>query len=412
MSVFSTLLTMEHARATLTRCLVFTREQFLIVRCRCVSGRWSRPQEMTAQFTGACTKNRSHLSRSGTFSVNICSVSTLPDFFCIEQAIIIISIIIAILQAPLNILMDFLFDDIITAPTVDKVKIMKRMSSINSSGVVGRAIRRASNAVRRMSNVVQSGLVAVTRQSSFAATLDYLAPKNDEGKRIVFTSNDFVRDIPDDVLKTHAMVAASDVASYLSAPTTVRRETSMAAVTTSSLGREESAYDLLVKNIKKQRTQFTKDSKAYFDAQWGWNSIDSTFLVPQRRGQSCCRQTSAQLSEEIVKKEIESVKLVADSKYKKLKNAPDIHVCVPQISHSCFYDVCCMVQIGLEVFHIFICDLLGRSTSAAKIFASITDEEFRHTMIVTPTAKILAWIAILFFNLFFVYFVALKVSWK
>lgn len=231
------------------------------------------------------------------------------------------------MQAPLNILVDFLFDDIVTAPTVDKVKIMKRMSSVNTGGVVTRAMRRASNAVRRMSNVVQSGLVAVTRKSPLAAALDYMAPKDDEGQRIVFTSSEFVRDIPDDILRTHAMVAASDVTAFLNAPTTVRRETSMAGVV-SSPSVNETAYDQLVRNINKQRAQFTKDSKAYFDAQWGWDSAQNTFVAPQKKRAKllCASDGNAHISEEIVKKEIESVQLVADSKYKKLKNAPDIHV--------------------------------------------------------------------------------------
>lgn len=54
--------------------------------------------------------------------------------------------------------------------------------------------------------------------------------------------------------------------------------------------------------------------------------------------------------------EIEDVKTIYQAKHKKLKTASD-------------------VQIGMEIMHLFIVDLLGRGTAAAKIFDTKTSEE-------------------------------------
>jgi hypothetical protein len=75
------------------------------------------------------------------------------------------------------------------------------------------------------------------------------------------------------------------------------------------------------------------------------------------------------------------------------------------------------VQIGLEVMHLFIIDLLGKNTPAAKIFDTLTCEEFQHSRVVTKTAKRMAWCAVIVLNVYFVYFSVLRgmtrsVSWQ
>jgi len=72
---------------------------------------------------------------------------------------------------------------------------------------------------------------------------------------------------------------------------------------------------------------------------------------------------------------------------------------------------------GLEILHLFIKDLLGRVTPAAKIFSSKTDEDFEHTEIVTKNAKRLAVLSLVGVNIFFVYFSILTgfrrgISWQ
>jgi len=91
---------------------------------------------------------------------------------------------------------------------------------------------------------------------------------------------------------------------------------------------------------------------------------------------------------EIISKQLA---LVADEVMKrneKLKIATDAHT-------------------GLEILHLFIKDLLGRSTPAAIIFETKADEDFEHTEVVTKTAKRLAMLALAAINIFFVYFAIL-----
>jgi hypothetical protein len=60
--------------------------------------------------------------------------------------------------------------------------------------------------------------------------------------------------------------------------------------------------------------------------------------------------------------------------------------------------------VGLEIMHLFVCDLLGWGSAAQIIFETKTKEEFKHSIVVTPMAKKLAWVALICINLFFVYF--------
>jgi hypothetical protein len=47
--------------------------------------------------------------------------------------------------------------------------------------------------------------------------------------------------------------------------------------------------------------------------------------------------------------------------------------------------LCTDMQAGMEILHLFVVDLLGRHTPATKIFQGKTDEDFRHSMVVTKT---------------------------
>ena len=62
----------------------------------------------------------------------------------------------------------------------------------------------------------------------------------------------------------------------------------------------------------------------------------------------------------------------------------------------------------MEMMHLFMCDLLGWGHPAQIIFETKTSEEFRHSMVVTNTAKVFAWALIIVMNLFFVYFSVLR----
>jgi hypothetical protein len=58
--------------------------------------------------------------------------------------------------------------------------------------------------------------------------------------------------------------------------------------------------------------------------------------------------------------------------------------------------------------HLFILDLLGRDTRAAQIFRSKTEEDFRHTQVVTRSTKVLCVLMIVAVNVFFALFTILR----
>jgi hypothetical protein len=63
---------------------------------------------------------------------------------------------------------------------------------------------------------------------------------------------------------------------------------------------------------------------------------------------------------------------------------------------------------GLEMLHLFMLDLLGRKTIAAKIFREKFGEEFGHSRVVVDKQKYVAAAALLALNAFFIYFVMIK----
>ena len=122
-----------------------------------------------------------------------------------------------------------------------------------------------------------------------------------------------------------------------------------------------------------------------FDQQWGidptgeFSSGDESIIPCMKHKEGAYNIISKQLKfvdEEVIKRS------------EKLKIATDAHT-------------------GLEILHLFIKDLLGRSTPAAIIFQTKADEDFEHTEVVTKSAKRLAMLALAGINIFFVYFAIL-----
>jgi hypothetical protein len=103
-------------------------------------------------------------------------------------------------------------------------------------------------------------------------------------------------------------------------------------------------------------------------------------------------------TEALIRKEVEFVKSETAKKVEKLNLATDKHT-------------------GLEILHLFIMDLLGRNTPAARIFETKSEEDFEHTRVVTVTSKRMAVVALVLINFFFVYFAMLTgfrrgLSWQ
>jgi hypothetical protein len=64
-------------------------------------------------------------------------------------------------------------------------------------------------------------------------------------------------------------------------------------------------------------------------------------------------------------------------------------------------------QIGLEMLHLFVIDLLGKDTAPARIFANKVEEDFETRRVVSRSTKYLAWCSVIAINMFFVYYTLL-----
>jgi hypothetical protein len=65
-------------------------------------------------------------------------------------------------------------------------------------------------------------------------------------------------------------------------------------------------------------------------------------------------------------------------------------------------------HIGVALLHLFILDVLGRQTAAARIFESKAAEDFNRIRVVTRTNKMLSWLAVILMNLIFITFTVLR----
>ena len=84
------------------------------------------------------------------------------------QSVVIISFVVALLTAPVNLVVDFLFVEVISAPTIDSMKKEKSHSPTSSS--VQTVIRRAAHVVRKMSVVSHEMLNQFTPKRSQSET--------------------------------------------------------------------------------------------------------------------------------------------------------------------------------------------------------------------------------------------------
>lgn len=87
-----------------------------------------------------------------------------------------------------------------------------------------------------------------------------------------------------------------------------------------------------------------------------WCRIDPTGEFYRRHGAISCLSTQQNSAEALIRAEMVAVRKESLKKTEKLRFATDIHC-------------------GLEILHMFVLDLLGRGTPAAKIFLAKSEEE-------------------------------------
>jgi hypothetical protein len=134
-------------------------------------------------------------------------------------------------------------------------------------------------------------------------------------------------------------------------------------------------------DILQQRELMIDDTKEarLFDAQWGVREVPA----------STSKFEFAPPAAQTVSNEIESVEAEAAKIIEALPNY--------SVQHA-----------GLEILHLFMVDLLGRNTMAAKIFKEKFGEEFADSRVVYPAQKYSAGALLVGLNAFFMYFILLK----
>jgi hypothetical protein len=159
------------------------------------------------------------------------------------------------------------------------------------------------------------------------------------------------------------------------------RGTELVGVTSSKLSVARAQLNSLCEDIATQRVLLQPGAKAtqVFDAQWGVEQVrfNPPVFNVTARAKIAIEETIAESNE----------------------TATTVGA---ELSHATVHDA------GLTVLHLFIQDVLGRHSAAAKIFSNKFDENFAHVQSVSLLYKCFAILMIILSNVFFIYFTMLK----
>jgi hypothetical protein len=358
----------------------------------------------------------------------------------LAQVIIIVAVLIAVATSPINVLIDFLFDDILAAPLVEdyKAEVQAREArkpnqsthppapevdepyyskpphELASENVTSFSVRLhemlalphvsiRSFPPSTMSSYASTAMIVsgtletgnTMRSSSVKSTQNQLKHLGSSGDELFIASpagsnrkNDY--DNSRDIF--HALEVGQAMKSQKRTPITLKRD------------------------LMRQYEQLCDEkTKLVFRTHWGFDPATNSFCdlslgLPHSRGSISP----------------ESNNYIKVSKKRKMSSLSFFHKGEDQPTRECQLSLALKqidertndkikqlkhatdMQIGLEIMHQFIIDLLGQSTPAAKIFESMTDEAFTHSMVVTKTSKRIAWVGVVAINAFFVFFTVLR----
>jgi hypothetical protein len=271
------------------------------------------------------------------------------------QAILLISVLLACMQAPVNMLVDFLFQDIIEAPTADEFKVhmqtqqVRRMMGDQITSVAA----NARGAVRKSISLARNAFSVVPE--SVSKKRKKLAERVTSSVMEHFTVADATtRHVPPSVLFTYAStaMALSDVFGNADA---VLSETGSPVRCYDNVEKGEideqdfNSIDSFESTWLEQFHFLQGSAKNEFQERWGLDPValeaKRKNLVPSGVARTMRAWLGGVFLNPITRQDVltaaleDSVKLSKD-KIRKLKIATDI-------------------QVGLEVMHLFIIDLLG-----------------------------------------------------
>ena len=291
------------------------------------------------------------------------------------QAMILISVLIAVGTGPINMVVDFLFEDIISAPLEDEYKAAAKSNEIQN--IIGRRFSAIGTAAR---GALRNSISAARKSISAAAGLipSTTVPSQHERKLSLarlsstlleqFTVPDAsTRRVPPSVLTSHSSTAAvlkgalktQHQSSFSRQHTNnnmqnTNEDVASSPTTYESMERGEKCqvqYDNMLgifsSEVLLQYEQLSDEMKCDFENRWGFVADNGSNIWDDGFGRrwSWRNYTSRICGVRINRKDelsiaMEKVKMESEQKIAKLHMAPDNH-------------------IGLEVMHMFIIDLLG-----------------------------------------------------
>lgn len=323
-------------------------------------------------------------------------------------SMIVISVVIAILTTPVNLIVDFLCIDILTAPTADDIKLNAQENIAKKVG------RRLSNVARRASNVTMDAVNSIVKKiepkkrQTMVMTKTMVVPGATKTAHSLASVS--VKDFLYSAKQNNEEFVSHRVIERTAAMTVerARSERKQHINHSSTIGEiahhggnfNPSAFEVHSKvgkglnssvqskflelsiDMKDQRKKLKPCEQEEFDNYWG---VDPTGEFSQQNNWLYGFMNFKKNSKFIIMNNLKSTIVTTEQKLETLRIATDL-------------------QIGLEILHQFITDILGRESAAAKIFMAKSNEDFRYSVVVTKWAKIFAVFGLILINFFFVYF--------
>jgi hypothetical protein len=343
----------------------------------------------------------------------------------------VISILVTLFSSLGTLLLDYLFIDILSAPTAaDSNDHSTPVSSFPSlSPPQGRVRVTRAKSTLKLDNevrVVPHGLVAA--HSEAVISFGQLMSGSEDHVKKEITNRNLIR------MKRLTQMKSSNSELINSLPAPVIKEMPSAAAQLPPQQSGELLLQSLLQDLQEERKKLKRESeKESFDSLWG--CVICPFLLLSFSLPSLCTLSLSRIhpsssnkliseeQKEIMKRELVHVLEETAKKVDKLRSANDIQIglfpSLPSPSLSSRH-----LRPGMEIIHLFILDLLGRyedrllsfchvtissrDTPAAKIFRMKSEEDFRHSMVVTNLFKALTWVCVLLLNLGMIYFTMLR----
>ena len=182
------------------------------------------------------------------------------------KVVVIISVVVALFTSPMNSIVDFIFIDILSAPTADESKVEPTMAKIGRR--VSTAVRRASTAVRRASQAIVKAIEPKKRSSRLSVRKTRILPDSaiaahlaaNESAKSILQSN--VQQQEFDAKKSHPLRRQLAIAGLAAKPLRDENDTDV-----------NSVMARLQEDILIQRTQVRKGELLLFDLNWGYAKL-------------------------------------------------------------------------------------------------------------------------------------------